>query len=163
MDKEIGGGIGNKITDMGKEGANIQYIRNPIKTGIESIQDYYNESLKYPEEGDDIIKLKTSDIHEWMFLSLREKFDISYYPIDLLKQQMVDINGGNKEDIKYEIDKNGFVTLSRPNKEKPSFCVKYCNDYWYVVIVTLDDKSIFFVCDSDIGLGKLSKKVLEEI
>lgn len=32
--------IGERITDMGKEGANLQYIQNPIKTGIESYEDF---------------------------------------------------------------------------------------------------------------------------
>ena len=40
MKKEIGGDIGDKISDMNKQGANIHYIQNPIETGIESIQDY---------------------------------------------------------------------------------------------------------------------------
>lgn len=32
--------IGNRISDMNKQGANIQYIQNPIDTGIESREDY---------------------------------------------------------------------------------------------------------------------------
>jgi hypothetical protein len=32
--------IGDKIADMNHQGANIQYIQNPIDTGIESYQDY---------------------------------------------------------------------------------------------------------------------------
>ena len=32
--------IGDRISDMNKQGANIQYIHNPIDTGIESYQDY---------------------------------------------------------------------------------------------------------------------------
>ena len=31
--------IGDRITDMNKQGANIQYIQNPIDTGIESYED----------------------------------------------------------------------------------------------------------------------------
>jgi hypothetical protein len=46
IDKEIGGDIGDKISDMNKEGANIQYIRNPIKTGIESYQDFERKNRK---------------------------------------------------------------------------------------------------------------------
>ena len=40
--------IGDKISDMNKQGANIQYISNPIDTGIESIEDYWkhNDPLK---------------------------------------------------------------------------------------------------------------------
>ncbi len=35
--------IGDKIADMENQGANIDYIRNPIDTGIETYQDYmYN-------------------------------------------------------------------------------------------------------------------------
>lgn len=32
--------IGDKISDMNKQGANIQYIHNPIDTGVESQQDF---------------------------------------------------------------------------------------------------------------------------
>lgn len=39
--------IGDKISDMNKQGANIQYIRNPIDTGIESIQDYERSNKKF--------------------------------------------------------------------------------------------------------------------
>jgi len=46
MNKEIGGDIGDKITDMNKEGANIDYIRNPIETGIESYQDWEKSNRK---------------------------------------------------------------------------------------------------------------------
>ena len=46
VDKEIGGDIGDKISDMNKQGDNIQYIRNPIKTGIESYQDFERKNKK---------------------------------------------------------------------------------------------------------------------
>ena len=46
IDKEIGGDIGDKISDMNKQGANIQYIRNPIETGIESYQDFERKNRK---------------------------------------------------------------------------------------------------------------------
>jgi hypothetical protein len=46
MDKEIGGDIGDKISDMNKQGANIQYIRNPVDTGIESYQDFEKSNRK---------------------------------------------------------------------------------------------------------------------
>jgi hypothetical protein len=46
MNKEIGGDIGDKITDMNKEGANIDYIRNPVQTGIESYQDWEKSNRK---------------------------------------------------------------------------------------------------------------------
>jgi hypothetical protein len=36
--------IGDKISDMNKQGANIQYIKNPIDTGIESIEDYWKNN-----------------------------------------------------------------------------------------------------------------------
>jgi len=52
MDKEIGGDIGDKISDMNKQGANIMFIRNPIKTGIESYENYEksrNKLLKFRE------------------------------------------------------------------------------------------------------------------
>lgn len=32
--------IGDKISDMNKQGANIHYIHNPVDTGIESYEDY---------------------------------------------------------------------------------------------------------------------------
>lgn len=39
--------IGERISDMSKQGANIQYIRNPIETGIESTQDYERSNKKF--------------------------------------------------------------------------------------------------------------------
>lgn len=36
--------IGDKISDMNKQGANIHYIHNPIDTGIESYEDYQSNS-----------------------------------------------------------------------------------------------------------------------
>lgn len=38
--------IGDKISDMNKQGANIQYIQNPIDTGIISYQDFANQEFK---------------------------------------------------------------------------------------------------------------------
>ncbi len=40
--------IGNRISDMNKQGANIHYIQNPIETGIESREEYdkYNKSFR---------------------------------------------------------------------------------------------------------------------
>jgi hypothetical protein len=38
--------IGNRISDMNKEGANIHWIQNPIDTGIESREDYENNNRK---------------------------------------------------------------------------------------------------------------------
>lgn len=46
MNKEIGGDIGDKISDMNKQGANIDFIRNPIQTGIESYQDWERSNRK---------------------------------------------------------------------------------------------------------------------
>ena len=46
MNKEIGGDIGDKISDMNKQGANIMYIQNPIETGIQSYQDYQKSNKK---------------------------------------------------------------------------------------------------------------------
>jgi hypothetical protein len=39
--------IGNRISDMNKQGANIHYIQNPIETGIESREDYENYNKKF--------------------------------------------------------------------------------------------------------------------
>lgn len=39
--------IGDRISDMNKQGANIQYISNPIDTGVESIQDYERSNKKF--------------------------------------------------------------------------------------------------------------------
>lgn len=40
--------IGNRISDMNKEGANIEYIQNPIDNGIESFEDYEkNKKVKH--------------------------------------------------------------------------------------------------------------------
>ena len=36
--------IGNRISDMNKQGANIQYIHNPIDTGVESIEHYWQHN-----------------------------------------------------------------------------------------------------------------------
>ena len=40
MKKSAKTDIGNRISDMNKQGANIQYIQNPIETGIESKEEY---------------------------------------------------------------------------------------------------------------------------
>jgi hypothetical protein len=37
--------IGDRIQDMEKQGANIDYIRNPIDTGIETYQDYMTNNI----------------------------------------------------------------------------------------------------------------------
>ena len=39
--------IGNRISDMNKQGANIQYIQNPIDTGIESYEDFEKHNKKF--------------------------------------------------------------------------------------------------------------------
>jgi hypothetical protein len=39
--------IGNRVSDMNKQGANIQYIQNPIDTGIESYDDYEKHNKKF--------------------------------------------------------------------------------------------------------------------
>ena len=39
--------IGNRISDMNKQGANIQYMQNPIDTGIESYEDYQKHNKKF--------------------------------------------------------------------------------------------------------------------
>ena len=39
--------IGNRISDMNKQGANIQYIQNPIDSGIESREDYDKHNKKF--------------------------------------------------------------------------------------------------------------------
>ena len=39
--------IGDRISDMNKQGANIQYIQNPIDTGIESYEDYEEHNKKF--------------------------------------------------------------------------------------------------------------------
>ena len=36
--------IGDKISNMNKQGANIQYIHNPVDTGIESYEDYISDA-----------------------------------------------------------------------------------------------------------------------
>lgn len=38
--------IGDRISDMNKQGANIQYIQNPIDTGIESYEDHMKSNRK---------------------------------------------------------------------------------------------------------------------
>jgi hypothetical protein len=39
--------IGNRVSDMNKQGANIQYIQNPIDSGIESYEDYEKHNKKF--------------------------------------------------------------------------------------------------------------------
>ena len=39
--------IGNRISDMNKQGANIQYIQNPINSGIESYEDFEKHNKKF--------------------------------------------------------------------------------------------------------------------
>lgn len=39
--------IGDRISDMNKQGANIQYIKNPIDTGIESYEDFEKRNRKF--------------------------------------------------------------------------------------------------------------------
>ena len=39
--------IGNRIADMNKQGANIQYIQNPIDSGIESREDYDKHNKEF--------------------------------------------------------------------------------------------------------------------
>lgn len=39
--------IGNRISDMNKQGANIQYIQNPIDSGIESYEDFEKHNRKF--------------------------------------------------------------------------------------------------------------------
>ena len=39
--------IGDRISDMNKEGGNLQYIQNPIDSGIESIEDYERNNKKF--------------------------------------------------------------------------------------------------------------------
>ena len=39
--------IGNRISDMNKEGSNIQYIQNPIDTGIESYEDFEKHNKSF--------------------------------------------------------------------------------------------------------------------
>ena len=47
MKKSAKTDIGNRISDMNKQGANIQYIQNPIDTGIESYEDYEKHNKKF--------------------------------------------------------------------------------------------------------------------
>jgi hypothetical protein len=39
--------IGNRISDLNKQGANIQYMQNPIDTGIESYEDFEKHNKKF--------------------------------------------------------------------------------------------------------------------
>ena len=39
--------IGNRISDLNKQGANIHYMQNPIETGIESKEDYDEHNKKF--------------------------------------------------------------------------------------------------------------------
>lgn len=39
--------IGDRVSDMNKQGANIQYIHNPVDTGIESYEDFEKHNKKF--------------------------------------------------------------------------------------------------------------------
>jgi hypothetical protein len=39
--------IGDRISNMNKQGANIHYIQNPIDSGIESYEDYMSKAKPY--------------------------------------------------------------------------------------------------------------------
>jgi hypothetical protein len=39
--------IGDRVSDMNKQGANIQYIQNPIDSGIESYEDFEKHNKKF--------------------------------------------------------------------------------------------------------------------
>lgn len=39
--------IGGRVSNMNKQGANIQYIQNPIDTGIESYEDFEKHNKKF--------------------------------------------------------------------------------------------------------------------
>lgn len=39
--------IGDRISDLTKQGANISYTQNPIDTGIESYEDYEKNNKKF--------------------------------------------------------------------------------------------------------------------
>lgn len=39
--------IGDRISDMNKQGANIQYIQNPVDTGIESYEDFEKKNKQF--------------------------------------------------------------------------------------------------------------------
>lgn len=55
--------IGDKISDMSKQGANISYIRNPIDTGIESRENYEATNKKFkPNQNTKIKKFKEMSI-----------------------------------------------------------------------------------------------------
>ena len=42
--------IGDRISDMNKQGANIDYIHNVIDNGIESIQDYQRSNKNFDKK-----------------------------------------------------------------------------------------------------------------
>lgn len=39
--------IGDRVSDMNKQGANIQYIQNPVDSGIESYEDFEKKNKKF--------------------------------------------------------------------------------------------------------------------
>jgi hypothetical protein len=39
--------IGDRVSDMNKQGANIQYIQNPVDTGIESYEDFEKKNKQF--------------------------------------------------------------------------------------------------------------------
>lgn len=39
--------IGDRISDLSKEGSNIEYIQNPIDSGIESYEEFQKKNKKF--------------------------------------------------------------------------------------------------------------------
>lgn len=108
--------IGNRISDMSKQGANIDYIHNPINTGIESYEDYEKHNkkfvpswnLKHVEPFNKVKKIKES-------INNLVKFDDSKYVIISYEDIIPDTNFGVYIDYngnKYLVDKDNLDILN---------------------------------------------------
>lgn len=115
--------IGNRISDMNKEGANIHWIKNPIETGIESREDYeknnrkkmkhlkkFNESINKLFENNNLEELE-EEVRNLCESSLSFLYDKGFEPFVTDVEDMILIELSKYETINGEQD-NTLLTYS---------------------------------------------------
>ena len=115
--------IGNRISDMNKEGANIHWIQNPIETGIESREDYeknnrkkmkhlkkFNESINKLFENNNLEELE-EEVRNLCESSLSFLYDKGFEPFVTDVEDMILIELSKYETINGELD-NTLLTYS---------------------------------------------------
>ena len=115
--------IGNRISDMNKEGANIHWIQNPIETGIESREDYekiiegkmkhlkkFNESINKLFENNNLEELE-EEVRNLCESSLPFLYDNGFEPFVTDVEDMILIELSKYETINGEQD-NTLLTYS---------------------------------------------------